>query len=132
VIETIKSETDKYIKDVKVTLTWTDEPDSSLLLIQYENQPDTFSINIEGANSSAEGSGSNSHGDEGSATASLSFDLEQLSEIISSDGDEFEVTVTITLDEAGDQETNFGVFGEADDGNDFDYDIEIIWLVPED
>ncbi len=125
---TFSSEADKYIKDVKVTVTWTDEPDNDPLL---DNQPDTFSINIEGPNASSDGSGSNPQGGEGSATASLSFGFEQLSDIISNEGDEFEVTVTITLDDAGDQVSLSGFREEPDTENDFDYEIEIIWLVPE-
>ncbi len=128
VIVTFYSEADKYIKEVKVTVIWTDEADSNPLL---DNQPDTFSIDIDGPNSSADGSGSNPHGGEGSASATLSFSYKELTDIISNEGDEFEVKVTITLDDAGDQVSLSGLWSQTDSGNNYDYEIEIIWLVPE-
>lgn len=126
-----KSATDKYLRDVKVAVTWTDEPDSGRILIQYENQPDTFSVAINGPNASASDSGSNPRNGQGEITAQLSFSLEEISQITATDGEEYEVNVTITLDQAGDQESPSGLVGENDLGNDYDYKIEIVWLVPE-
>jgi membrane protease YdiL (CAAX protease family) len=125
---TFFSEEDKYIKLVKVTVTWTDEPDSNPLL---SNQPDTFSIHVDGPNASSDGAGSNPQGGEGSISTTFSYDLEVLSDVIADEGDEFEVTATITLDDAGDQESLSGLWYQQDTGNDFDYEIEIFWLVPE-
>lgn len=130
-VYTLQSEKDKYFKQVQVTITWTDEPNSGGIIIPFENQPDTFSVTISGPNSSVEKSGSNPIGGEGSITAELSFTLEELAEIISSEGEEYEVTITIVLTEAGNQESPSGLREEEDNGNDYNYEIEIIWLVPE-
>lgn len=128
---TFKSEPEKYIQRVMVTVTWTDEPDSGGIFIPFENQPDTFSVTISGPNSSVDDSASNPREGEGSVTVELSFTLEELAEIISSEGEEYEVTITIILTEAGNQESLSGLRDEEDYGNDYNYDIEIIWLEPE-
>jgi hypothetical protein len=125
------SQHDKYVKGIVVTVTWTDEPDSGGILMPYQNQPDTFSIVIDGLNGSDDASGSNPPGGEGSVTASLSNTLEEISEAISSENEEYEVVITITLDDAGDQESPSGLRTSADNGNTYSYVIEIIWLVPE-
>jgi hypothetical protein len=132
-VYTNQSEKDKYFKQVQVTITWTDEPDSGGIFLSYENQPDTFTIVIDGPNASVEKSGSNPIGGEGRVSAELSFTLEELAEIISSEGEEYEVTITIIMTEAGNQEHPLGLeqLEIEDEGNNYTYEIEIIWLVPE-
>jgi membrane protease YdiL (CAAX protease family) len=127
---TFKSEPEKYIKAVKVTVTWTDEED-----IQYartfENDPDTFTVRLEGVNKTADATGSNPHGGEGSISTELSFTLEEIAEVIEEGGDEYEVSIDITLDDAGDYWSTSGLWGWTDEGNNYKYEIEIIWLKPE-
>lgn len=124
---TFNSKPDKYIKGVNVKLTWMDEPDGGGILIPYENQPDTFSITINGPNATEDGSASNSHGAEGSLTVELAFTLEDISKITSED-EEYEVSITVTMEDAGDQESPTGLRGEVDNGNSYDYEIEIVWV----
>jgi len=124
------SEPDNYIKGITVTVTWTDEPDIQRVRT-YENQPDSFIIMIMGANFSVSEQGSNPHGGEGSITAELSFSTEEVSQIIESNGENYEFMVQILLDDAGNYRPSVGVIGYEDTGNDFNYQIDIIWLVPE-
>ncbi|UCE74026.1 MAG: CPBP family intramembrane metalloprotease [Methanomassiliicoccales archaeon] len=127
---TLVSESDKYLKEVSVTVIWTDEEDMSYILRTYENQPDTFSVTINGPNATEKESGENPRNGEGSITATLSFSIEEISDIISTDVDEYEVIIEITMEDAGDYES-FGLIGFVDDGNQYDYEIESVWLVPE-
>ena len=126
----ISSEPDKYIKEVKVTLTWTDEPDTRYFLRTYENEPDTFSVSINAPNASVSKSASNVHGEQGMVEAELSFSIEEVAEIISEEIHDYEFTVEITMVEAGDSFTQ-GAVGFTDTGNSYEYEMEIIWLVPE-
>lgn len=129
---TYSSEDEKYIKDVKVTVTWTDENDWPNT---HEDQPDTFSVRIISPNNeSIEDTGSNTINGPGMITATLSLTYEELSDIISTYKDEYEVSIEVTLEEAGDYDPIVGpgiVTSQSDTENDFDYEIEIIWLVPE-
>lgn len=127
---TLKSELEKYIKAVKVTVTWTDEEDIQYIRT-YENDPDTFTVRLEGINKTADATGSNPHGSEGSTSSDLSFTLEEIAEIIEEGGDEYEIAIEIILEEAGDYWSTSGLWGWTDDGNNYNYEIEIIWLVPE-
>ena len=127
---TFKSEPEKYIKALMVTVTWTDEEDIQYIRT-YENEPDIFTVRIEGANKTDKATGSNPHGGEGSISTELSFTLEEIAEIIEEGGDEYEVVIEITLDDAGDYWSTSGLWGWTDDGNSYDYEIEIIWLIPE-
>jgi membrane protease YdiL (CAAX protease family) len=123
---TISSELDKYIKEVKVTLTWTDEPDNTPL----ENQPDTFSVTITGPDGSDSSSGSNAIGSTAIITAEFGFTISEVAELISTDEDEYGIECVITMEEAGNQEGPFGLYENPDDGNNYTYTVEIIWLVP--
>jgi membrane protease YdiL (CAAX protease family) len=125
---TVTSGLDKYINKIKITMTWTDEPNNT----PYENQPDTFSVTITGPNSSDEISGSNSIGGSATITKEIGFTYSEVAELISTQGDEYGVECVITLEEAGNQEGPFiGLLEQPDTGNDYEYTIEIIWLVPE-
>lgn len=128
---TFTSEPEKYIRQVRVTVTWTDEDDIQYGPRTYQNQPDSFSVTINGPNATEEAGGENPYGSEGRIVVELSFTIEELSEIISTDGDDYEITIEITMVNAGDYEAPFGLMGFADDGNQYNYEIEIIWLVPE-
>jgi hypothetical protein len=124
---TISSELDKYIKEVKVTLTWTDEPDNSPL----ENQPDTFSVTLTGPGGSESSSGSNAIGSPGMITTEIGFTISEVAELISAEEDDYGIECIITMEEAGNQEGPFGLYEQPDDSNDYTYTMEIIWLVPE-
>ncbi len=122
------SEIDKYIVGMKVTLTWTDEPNNS----PYENQPDTFSVTLSGPGVSDSSSGSNAIGGSGIITTEIEVTYSEVAELISAEQDEYDIECVITLDEAGNQEGPIiGVFEQEDSGNNYDYSVEIIWLVPE-
>lgn len=129
-IITINSESDNYIKQVTITVTWTDEPDIQRVRT-YENQPDTFSVMIMGANASANDQGSNPHGGEGSITAELAFSEDEVAQIIESDGENYEVIITITLEEAGNFRPGVGVIGYEDTSNAYEYQLDIVWLTRE-
>jgi membrane protease YdiL (CAAX protease family) len=127
---TLISELEKYIKTVKVTVTWTDEEDIQYIRT-YENEPDIFTVRVEGINKTTDATGSNPHGGEGSISTELSFTLEEIAKVIEEGGDEYEISIDITLDDAGDYWSTSGLWGWTDEGNNYNYEIEIIWLVPE-
>jgi hypothetical protein len=125
---TFNSEPDKYIKEVMVTVTWTDQSDIGI----FKNQPDTFTVTIMGANTTVSVQDSNPPGGEGSISAELSFPTDEVSQIIETNGENYEFIVQILLDEAGNYQGPLGVVDYPEDtGNDYQYEIEIIWLLPE-
>ena len=124
----LNSEFEKYIKTITLTVTWTDEPDRGLAGM-IENQPDTFSILIMGPNASASDQGSNPHGGEGRITAELAFSQEEVKQMIESDGENYEIIISINLEDAGNYQPGIGAIG--DDGNESNYQLDIVWLMPE-
>jgi hypothetical protein len=129
-IFTYTSEQDKYIKQVIVSITWTDEADRN---IRYENQPDTFSVSISGLNYTQTASSANPTGGPGSISIQLSFSNENITEAIMTKGNNYTASVEITLVEAGNQEKRSGIPGLAwtDNQNQYDYQIWVVLLVPE-
>jgi membrane protease YdiL (CAAX protease family) len=129
---TFSSEADKYIKSVKVTVTWIDENDWPNT---HEDQPDTFSVRIISPNNETiEDTGSNTVNGPGMITATLNFTYEELSNIISTYKEKYEILIEVTLEEAGDYDPIVGpgiVFSQPDTQNDYDYEIVIIWLKTE-
>lgn len=123
----INSEPGKYIKSVKVTVTWTDEPDIQRIRT-YENNPDTFTVTISGANETASATASNTHGQQGTVTTELEFELEELEAIIETEGENYGFEITISLDEAGDLYPPVGVIIYTDTSNAYDYTMDIVWL----
>jgi len=126
------SETERHIQAVTVTVTWTDEDDVQRLRT-FENQPDTFSVNVFGPNVTAGDTGANPRGGEGSISASISLTNEEISDLIVEEEGNYTVDIVIVLDTVGDFEprTGMGAVGFIDAGNAYEYEIEIIWLVPE-
>ena len=125
------SETDKYIREVTVTVTWTDEDDIQRARL-YENQPDTFSVSIDGPNASDTDSGANPRGGEGRISASISFSDEEISNIISQEGMNYTAEVLIKMETAGNYEARAGLgrLQLVDNGNRYDYEITVVWLIP--
>lgn len=127
---TINSEHTKYIKSVTITITWTDEADIQRIRT-YQNQPDTFSVTINGLNGTAHDEGANPQGGEGEISANLTFDDDTISNSILKNGDDYNVTVDITLVTAGDYIAQGpGLYSIPDNGNQYDYELVIVWLVP--
>ena len=126
------SEEQKYISGITVTLTWTDEPDIQRLRL-YENQPDTFSVELNGANTTAGDSGANPRGGQGEISTTLSIPADDISDIIFTDGHNYTVDVLITMVNAEnyDARAGAGAVSIVDGGNQYDYEIIIAWLVPE-
>jgi len=125
----IYSEQDKYIKEVSVVVTWIDDAAAGII---YENQPDTFSVTLNGPNFSANNVSSNPVGGQGSVSTMLTFSSESIVQFIESDGEEYEVVVEIQLEATGDQEGRLaGVFTQPDNRNQYNYDIDIVWLTRE-
>jgi membrane protease YdiL (CAAX protease family) len=123
-------ESNTYIKAINVTVTWTDEEDVQRLQT-YENQPDTLSVTVSGPSASSDTTGANPQGGEGRITTGISYTLEEISEILSTDEDNYQFLVEITLVEAGDSQPPFGPLSIADNGNQFSYEIQILKLGPE-
>jgi hypothetical protein len=102
-----------FLCSVEVTISWTDEPDDRMIIAQWENQPDTFSADLqdEAALVNENSVSSNDHGMTGllelrwdMATTPLGYgngSLVRLGE------DEVEwddpVTLSVTMVDAGDQ-----------------------------
>ena len=131
-IITLVSEENRYIRAVTVTVTWTDEDDIQRIRT-YENDPDTFSVNVLGPNATAGETGSNPKGGEGSISASVSLTNEEISDIILEEEGNYTVEVLIVLDEVGNYFAGTGArrVGFNDAGNAYEYEMEIVWLVPE-
>jgi hypothetical protein len=122
---------DMNVFEVTVTLTWTDEADSA----RHTNQPDSFSLEVISPDGrKASGSGSNSHGSEGSVVVTLTRDITKevldnkdlkkktMDEVWSGD---WNINVTCTA--AGDQEAMFSILGfrdQPDSGNAWNVDVE--------
>jgi membrane protease YdiL (CAAX protease family) len=124
------SQEGKYVKSVSATLTWTDEPDRRNFLRTYENNPDTFSMTISGLNITATQEGTNIYGQEGSITATIDIPTDDIQSAVDELMGNYEVTLDITMVDAGGFFTRFGVFGYSDTGNDYNYEISVVYLVP--
>ncbi len=127
--KSFSSEMDRYIKGVRLTLTWTDEPDQQYGIRVYENEPDTFSVKMTGLNASASKTESNVHGEEGVIALELDFSEEAIAMLIDEENYVYNVDIEITMENAGELFTT-GLIGFTDSGNDYQYEIEILWLVP--
>jgi POT family proton-dependent oligopeptide transporter len=109
------------IDNVIFTLTWTDEPDTSGLG-SFENQPDSFSLEVQTPKGKTEGpkSGENTHENQGS----ISIKIEYEEPYEHGTGD---YNVTITCTNAGDQEPQINVINlrtEEDPGNNWELTVE--------
>jgi hypothetical protein len=120
-------EEEKYIKSVTVTITWTDEPD---IRLRYQNQPDTFELSIDGPIYSDEARAANTQGGQGSISAQISYSNDETSQIFA-DLENPQINISVQLIEAGNQETNIGFTYYEDSGNDYNYEIIVEWLAPE-
>jgi len=127
------SEAERYLQEVTVTVTWTDEDDIQRIRT-FENQPDTFSVGVFGYNATEEDRGANPQGGEGSISASISHTNEEISEIIIEQEGNYTADIFIFLEQVGNYHagTGPGVVGYDDTGNAYEYEMEIVWLVPED
>jgi membrane protease YdiL (CAAX protease family) len=131
IIGNFTSEENKYIKSVSVTLTWIDEPDRRNFLRTYENNPDTFSLMVSALNVTDTQEGENPHGSEGSITATIDIPLEAIESSIDDGYENYGVEIEVTLVNAGDLFTQFGLFGYTDNSNTYSYEISVIWLEPD-
>jgi len=126
----IDSSKERIITGISVLVTWEDEDDIRRVRL-YENQPDTFKVSIIGPNNTELGSNSasNEEGQQGQVSSVVNLDEEQVAEFY--DKEEFEVV--IILQEAGDYEPRFGLsfITLQDNGNSFNYEIEIMYLSPD-
>jgi len=126
------SEEQKYLTKLTVNLTWTDEPDIQRLRL-YENQPDTFSVEVNGPNTTASDSGANPRDGQGEISAAISIPSGDIPGIISTEGHNYTVAVLITMVEADNYlpRAGAGAVGLLDEGNQCDFEITIAWFVPE-
>jgi hypothetical protein len=102
-----------FLYNVQATITWTDEPDERMVVAQWENQPDTFSAELQDDMGLVyeEGRTSNVHGMTG--LLELRWDMGTTllgygnSDLVRLGDDEVEwddpVTLWITMEDAGDQ-----------------------------
>lgn len=115
---------EENIRFVNATITWMDEPDIRRIR-NYENQPDTFTLTISAFNQTISNTGSNTHGSEGSVTASLELSDEDM---LNNGTNQF--VVTVTLDQCGIYTPGIGpgLIGLTDNSNSFDLSIEYTYL----
>jgi MFS family permease len=114
---------------VTFVLTWTDESDASGIG-QLENQPDSFSMSVEGPDgrTSETASGSNSQGAEGTISIIVSYSPDK-DPYLNGTG---RYNITIECTEAGDHEPQINIIGArvvADTGNDWDLSVVYDYLV---
>jgi hypothetical protein len=127
----------QLLRSLKITVTWEDEPDKEQGVIgvrNLENQPDSFSLDIqylgdpdnpsETAFSESEGPASNSKGSSGIVTFFEDFDHTS-ADSLNGTGD---WVITVTCENAGDYEGRFT--NEADDGNNYIIEVELRIYVP--
>ena len=128
----LTSESEKYIQEVTVTVTWTDETGIPRDLL-YENLPDTFSVTVNGPNATDTASGANPSNGQGEISAAINFSNEGISNIISQEGVNYTGEIIIKLEAVGDYKAKAGPgpFAPHDTGNRYDYEVIVTWLVPE-
>jgi membrane protease YdiL (CAAX protease family) len=124
----LRSEEDKLIMEITITLTWTDEDDIQRVRT-WENNPDTFAVTITCLNQTATAEASNVHGQQGTVTTTLTLAESDISPLYD-EGSTYEATIEITMVEAGNLLTT-GLIGYTDAGNDYTYEIITTNLVPE-
>ncbi len=117
---------------LKVTLTWTDEPNAGPSGRRLVNQPDTFEVEValpDGKTETKQGSGSNS----APGTITLSYDWVSTGGLPLGDtklGTLNAVGVVVTCTNAGDQTPRFSPFGfrnRADGGNDYTLTVDYLY-----
>jgi len=113
------------VSAINVTLRWVDEPDMTRFGRTYTNQPETFSLSINGPNVSVEETASNEVHQEGVITLTVELGEDQIVSL--SVGDSFEITVTLV--DSGIYSPRVGVIGYNDNINDFTATIEVVELV---
>jgi hypothetical protein len=127
----------KLLKNITATLTWTDESDlpGRPRIRRYENNPDTFSLEISDENGThvESASGSNPQGREGDIRAKLAVNNSALAELFETEYDGETWTVDVTMVTAGGWSPQIGFIGFTDPGNSFSlvveyefYDIKLI------
>jgi len=124
------SSENKYIAEVNVKLTWTDEEDIQRVRT-FENQPDTFRVTISGpGNNTKTGASENPKGGQGTVMQSLTFNKSEIEAMVDEGDDDYNVTVLIEMVTAGSFQatTGPGLIGFTDTGNDYSYEIEVVWL----
>lgn len=123
---------DLNVWEVKVVITWIDEPDSA----RHTNNPDSFEVVVTSPDGrEVRDSASNTHGQPGTFELDLTRnitkealnnkDLKKKTKETTWTG-EWSINVTCTA--AGDQEAMFSIIGlrdQADNGN--TYDLEVVW-----
>lgn len=123
----INSTDERVLKEVRVTVTWTDEPDMRRMGRTYQNQPDTMEVELTGPNVTARDSGANPHGGQGKIELTLNIEDVVITEL---EGN-YTVQLTVTLTDSGPYLGRFGVFGYVDAGNSFTYSLEVTYLETE-
>ncbi|UCC92242.1 MAG: hypothetical protein JSW25_06090 [Thermoplasmata archaeon] len=116
-----------FLYSVEVTVTWTDEPDERRVVAQWENQPDTFSVDLQDEMGMVyeTGSSSNGHGMTGMVTLNWAMETTILgygnTSMVDLADEEVEwddpLTLWVTLEDAGDQ-THLVRPDRVDGGND--------------
>lgn len=124
-IYSFESSAEKVLIGLDVTLTWEDEDEKPgrPTIRRYTNQPDTFSVGVNGANISVEGTDSNVVNQAG--TIILNFNIPEAN--YTAINGEFGVDVTVTMVDAG-MWTGFGILGFTDPGNGYDIQVGLKYL----
>lgn len=127
---TVENTGERILSNISYSLTWTDEndPPGRPRVRRYDNQPDQFSVVI----MTPEGNSTvlaPSSGGGGSLRGSHNFKEEEIGGIYNQGN----LTVVVTLTNAGDWEPNFGIgiMDLPDTGNSFELVLEMEHLQPE-
>jgi membrane protease YdiL (CAAX protease family) len=129
-IATLSWEQEKYLRSVSITISWQDEPD---VRVRFSNTPDTFYVLVQSPIKSVDGTGSNSPGGggQGTITVDLTFADSEISQLLEEESEDHLIPIIVELTEAGNQDGLLGLTYIEDSGNNFDYQIDIVWLEPE-
>jgi MFS family permease len=106
---------------ITFTLTWTDEPDQQYGIRVYENEPDTFTLRVQGPDGREEKGGptANAHGESGEIEVEMQFSPD-VDPYMNGTGT---YNVTVECGECGELFTT-GLIGFTDSGNDWELAVD--------
>ena len=121
---------EKVVSQINVSLTWNDEPDGRIGIRYWENQGDTFQVEVLDPEGEVlkTSSGTNGRNSQGSVDLSIPLNDTQITDFYGAGG----LEVRITLVDAGDYEARVGIgfLIRTDPENAYDAQIEVSYYAP--
>ncbi|MGA1848311.1 MAG: hypothetical protein ACMUHB_03130 [Thermoplasmatota archaeon] len=124
---TIEANSQRVIERIDITLTWSDEETPpGIRLRRYENEPDTFKLNLVEPDNNLTSFGET---DIGTLEGRMSYDNDRMAELYGMGN----FTIQVILQNAGNwvPGVSIGFLEMPDTGNDFSINVEIVYLGPQ-